>query len=219
MWTNRAQEARLQQRSSRALPAKWSVQGTRAHSCWPEGSGDASHPAPAAPKKAAAPPQHLPPLLPRKGYEPGEGGGSEAAQIVGKAITTAHPHDASIKGDDASPVLKGLTSSPRASYRKKSAKCRRRNSSAAWKVLCSPRSDENPNAPQFQQVTALSSALTQASGSFSGLPDPLTPWCGKLCSSSAPQLGQSRWESACARFSLLRARNSQPTIYRVTFSF
>lgn len=90
-------EPKKQGMLQQGTPSQVSTQGTKAHSCWPEGPGDPPHPAPAAPKNTAAPRQHRPPLLPRVGYEPGEGGGSEAAQTIGKVITTAHPHDASDK--------------------------------------------------------------------------------------------------------------------------
>lgn len=129
------------------------------------------------------------------------------------AEVTAQPHYPSDKG--CFPSLKRLsTSLPKSSGWRRSARHARR---AAAQLGCSSADHserENPNTPQFQQSTALSSALTQTSDPFSGPPDPTAHEIPLLPN---PTAKPHSWESA--HFSLLCAPNSQPTIYRITFSF
>lgn len=137
--------------------------------------------------------------------------GLESTGKVGRLGATAQPHCSRDKG--CSPVLKGSAPpSPRA---------------VAGEDLQGMGGEQQPSldgplqmtvrkrtqTPQSQS-TALSSALAQTTDPSSGPPDPRAHQIPLLTN---PTAQPHSWESA--HFSLLCTPNSQPTIYRITFSF
>lgn len=138
--------------------------------------------------------------------------GLESTGKVGRLRATAQPHCSRDKG--CFPSLKRLsTSFPKScGWRRPARHGWRATAQLGWSSADDSEKGD-PNTPQSQS-TALSSALAQTTDPSSGPPDPRAHQIPLLTN---PTAQPHSWESA--HFSLLCTPNSQPTIYRITFSF